>query len=96
MLNKTLYINGIGSINASPSTTTVSNHHRCVDPDYKKYLDATASRRLGRLIKMALIASKECLKNAEISVPDAIITGTGLAYTRPDGVNVLSLSVLGA
>ena len=25
-----------------------------------------------------------------------IITGTGLAYTRPDGVNVLPLSVIGA
>lgn len=73
-----MYINGIGNINASPSSTTVSNLHRCVDPDYKQYLDAIASRRLGRLIKMALVASKECLKEAEITVPDAIITGTGL------------------
>ena len=78
MLKKDIYINGFSSIN--PITDNVSEKHvlRCVEPDYKTYIDTNSVRRLGKIQKMSLVAAKLCLENAKIEVPDAIITGTGL------------------
>ena len=92
-----IYINGLGNI--SPQETTdgsrflenplafESNRLRCLDPGYKDYIPAELLRRMGRIIKMGVAASKICLKDAAAGVgegisegiiPDAIITGTGL------------------
>jgi len=51
---------------------------KCVEPDYKKYIDPMVSRRMSRVVKMGIFAAKSCLDNAKIAMPDAIITGTGL------------------
>lgn len=48
-----------------------------VEPDYRPYINAVAVRRMSRLIKMAITAAMQCLKDAEVASPDAIITGTG-------------------
>lgn len=72
-----IYINGSHSIHPALDSKD-DNPRLCVDPDYKQYLDPSSARRLGKIIKRALVASKEALREADVQVPDAIITGTGL------------------
>lgn len=50
---------------------------RCLDPEFKDYLDPLASRRMSRIIKRSIITSSDVVKHSGISDPDAIITGTG-------------------
>ncbi len=97
MTNIPIYINGLG--NVSPQKTTDSthfleeplsfeaNHLKCIDPGYREYIPAELIRRMSRIIKMGIAASKICLNDAGIGLadplqrnitPDAIITGTGL------------------
>jgi len=83
-----VFINGIGLI--SPQKTTeagaflseVIEHNadylKCIDPNYKAFIDPLAARRMSRLIKMGITSAKLCLAEAGITMPDAIITGTGL------------------
>ena len=82
------YINGIGLI--SPQKTTepgsflsdVVEHHtdylKCIDPNYKTFIEPLAARRMSRLIKMGITSAKLCLADAGVAMPGAIITGTGL------------------
>ena len=92
-----IYINGLGNI--SPQKTTDSYHFleeplsfesnrlKCIDPGYKEFIPAESIRRMSRIIKMGIAASKLCLNDAGCSpeippegntTPNAIITGTGL------------------
>lgn len=78
MLSKSLYINGFHSIRPDGNSSINQNNQlESAEPEYKEYLDPVSARRLGRLIKMALVASKKSLANASVEMPDAIITGTG-------------------
>ena len=97
MIKTPIFINGLGNI--SPQKTTDSSHFlddplsfettrlKCIDPGYKDFIPAELIRRMSRIIKMGIAASKICLKDAGIGagelsqrniVPGAIITGTGL------------------
>lgn len=52
----------------------------------------------GTLIGAKSLVNKSCLvKGTYIEMPASlnIITGTGMSYTRPDGINVISLASLG-
>jgi 3-oxoacyl-[acyl-carrier-protein] synthase II len=51
---------------------------KCIEPPYKEFLDPMVSRRMSRIVKMAVCGALSCLRNAAIDMPDAIITGTGL------------------
>lgn len=82
------YIRGAGII--SPQKTFLSkefledlvvsetNFLKCIEPSYKDYLDPIMARRMGRIVKMGIAAATEALKDANIEMPDAIITGTAL------------------
>lgn len=48
----------------------------CIEPDYKTLIDPKLIRRMSRIIKMAVASGMDCLQQAGIPVPDAIITGT--------------------
>jgi len=88
VVNKKIYINGTGII--SPQKTFDNNQFldeissletirlKCIDPNYKEFVAGDMIRRMSRIIKMGVAASKICLKDAECEMPDAIITGTGL------------------
>ncbi len=78
MLKKETYINGFSSINPIKDSGNEEDVFRCVEPDYKTYIDTIAVRRLGKIQRMALVGAKMCLENAGVNLPDAIITGTGL------------------
>ncbi len=83
-----VYIKGIGNI--SPQNTIDSSifldeivsHDTdfvsCIEPNYKEFINPIQLRRMSKLIKMGISASKICLKDAGIENPGAIITGTGL------------------
>ena len=82
-----MYINGIGLI--SPQNTIEDiftgninypgkEFFNCIEPVYKNYVAPIEYRRLSRIIKLSVVASKICLSDAGIKTPDAIITGTGL------------------
>jgi 3-oxoacyl-[acyl-carrier-protein] synthase II len=88
VVNKRIYITGLG--NVSPQKTFDNSHFldelisveanrlKCFDPVYKDFIPADQIRRMGRIIKMGIAASKICLHDADCNMPDAIITGTGL------------------
>ncbi len=49
---------------------------KAIEPDYKQYIDPKLLRRMSHIIKMGVSAAKDCLDNAGIDMPGAIITGT--------------------
>lgn len=51
---------------------------KCIEPQYNTLIDPMASRRMSRIMKMGLASALKCLDEAGISIPDAVITGTGL------------------
>ncbi|MEI7896619.1 MAG: beta-ketoacyl synthase N-terminal-like domain-containing protein [bacterium] len=101
MTGTPIYINGLG--NVSPQKTAdgwipgsgfleepvsvEANQLKCLDPGYREFIPAELIRRMSRIIKMGIAASKICLRDAgsirgsvdagEV-IPEAIITGTGL------------------
>ncbi|WPU98768.1 beta-ketoacyl synthase N-terminal-like domain-containing protein [Mucilaginibacter sp. cycad4] len=48
----------------------------CIEPDYKALIDPKLIRRMSRIIKMGVACGMDCLQQAGIDLPDAIITGT--------------------
>ena len=49
-----------------------------VDAEYSKYINPVAIRRMSKMLKMGISTAMECLQQAGVACPDAIITGTGL------------------
>jgi len=63
-----------------PDDIVVSDNNllRCIEPSYSNYLNPVMARRMGRIIKMGIASAMECLKDAKIEMPGAIVTGTAL------------------
>lgn len=82
------YINGTGIVSPQKITGNQgfpedflgqeTDYLKCIEPMYREFIDPIASRRMSRLIKMGVAAAKMSIRDAGISMPDAIITGTGL------------------
>lgn len=47
------------------------------EPNYRKYINPVAIRRMSKLLKMGISTGMNALEKAGIEKPDAIITGTG-------------------
>jgi|APCry1669189101_1035198.scaffolds.fasta_scaffold00010_88 3-oxoacyl-[acyl-carrier-protein] synthase II len=83
-----IYINGLGNISPQKTSdnssflkepvTSVTNRLACIEPNYRDFISPDILRRMGRLIKMGVASSRICLEDSGCSMPDAIITGTGL------------------
>lgn len=56
--------------------TKTGNRLTCVEPEYSDIIDVKLIRRMSRIIKMGVAAAMQCLKDAELQMPDAIVTGT--------------------
>lgn len=81
------YIQGIGAI--SPQTTWDpsafldepahydQNILKSITPDFKQYINPVALRRMSRIIRIGMSAAKICMTDADLAIPDGIITGTG-------------------
>lgn len=59
----------------TPAAVT-GNRLTCAEPDYSKLIDPKMIRRMSRIIKMGVTAALQCLSEAGVKMPDAIITGT--------------------
>ena len=75
---------GQGAFPDTPQAYT-GNRLYCAEPDYKEIIDVKLIRRMSRIIKMGVAAALECLQEATITVPDAIITGTAYGCLEDTG-----------
>lgn len=49
---------------------------RAIEPNYASYIDPKAIRRMSHIIKMGVASASQCLLDAGVQMPGAIITGT--------------------
>lgn len=61
----------------APPAHTADGQLFITDADYTRYIDPVAIRRMSRLLKMSISTGIQCLRDAGIDQPEAIITGTG-------------------
>jgi 3-oxoacyl-[acyl-carrier-protein] synthase II len=81
------YIQGMG--NVSPQRTfdnteflpEISGYQEnvltCVTPEFKNYINPIQLRRMSRMFKIGLTAAKICTQDAQLNMPDGIITASG-------------------
>ena len=91
-----IYIRATGNISPQktfghPSFPTqlvnyTGNRLTCIEPDYKEFIDVKMIRRMSRIIKMGVAAATDCLQEAKIEIPGAIITGTAYGCLEDTGV----------
>ncbi|HTL08153.1 MAG TPA: beta-ketoacyl synthase chain length factor [Chitinophagaceae bacterium] len=62
------------------------NRLSCTEPDYLQYIDAKFIRRMSRIIKMGTAAAMECLQQAGVKNPDAIVMGTAYGCLEDTGI----------
>ena len=79
-----VYINGLGSVSIQTDETPKlpnwgkENYLRSIDPEFSKFISPVLSRRMSKIIKKSIVSSLLCLKDGNIEMPEAIISGTGL------------------
>jgi 3-oxoacyl-(acyl-carrier-protein) synthase len=61
------------------------NRLSCIEPDYKNFIDVKLIRRMSRIIRMGVTAAMECLQEAGVKMPDAIVTGTAYGCMEDTG-----------
>jgi 3-oxoacyl-[acyl-carrier-protein] synthase II len=91
-----IYIHGMGVISPQQSwgedalLQNPMNYHdsklTCIEPDYNEYIDAKSIRRMSRIIKMGVASSAIALSEADVKVPDGIITATGFGCLDDTGI----------
>ena len=92
-----VYINGIGSVSIQSEKGirfpdwNSDNYLRCVEPDFAQFISPVLSRRMSKIIKRSIVASKICLQDAQMEMPDAIISGTGLGCMEETEKFLLSM-----
>ncbi|MBC7887763.1 MAG: beta-ketoacyl synthase chain length factor [Ferruginibacter sp.] len=62
------------------------NRLNAVEPDYKSFIDVKQIRRMSRIIKMGVAAAMECLQEAGVEIPGAIVTGTAYGCLEDTGI----------
>lgn len=82
-----IYIKGIGAVSIQSPLSVEGIFHpvsyaqaqvRCMEPDFRKYLEPVAARRMSKIIKRAIVSSFQAIEESGINMPDAVISGTGL------------------
>jgi len=82
-----IYINSIKQISAQQPLTDEwfenpvyhsEPYVRAIEPDYKQFFTPNVARRLGKILKRALLVSRQAMQESGVENPDAIITSTGL------------------
>ena len=86
-MSQSVYINSIKQISAqqplgedwfdNPVLYT-EPYVRSIEPDYKHFFTPNEARRYGKILKRALLVSRQVMAESGVNLPDAIITGTGL------------------
>jgi 3-oxoacyl-[acyl-carrier-protein] synthase II len=61
------------------------NRLTCMEPDYRNFIDTKLIRRMSRIIKIGVGAAHDCLQEAGVQIPGAIITGTAYGCLEDTG-----------
>jgi len=86
-MNRAIYINGASALSIQNTlrgffpddfVTYCQRFVQINDPDFKEYIPIMVARRMSRIIKRAVTVSQLALQEAQVTMPDAIIFGTGL------------------
>lgn len=102
-MNKKVYINSFKQISSqeplvdswsSEPYTYNGGFVRSIDPEYKKYLPVSKIRRLGKILRRALLISKE-LVGEDSNYIDGILFGTGLGCVASTDKILSDMSVNG-
>jgi len=84
---------------AAPFLNEVAAYHTtrlsCIEPDYNEAIGAKLIRRMSRIIKMSVASALACLKDAGLSQPGAIITGTAYGCLEDTGTFLTSMVEFG-
>ncbi|RVU91492.1 3-oxoacyl-ACP synthase [Flavobacterium columnare] len=85
---KACYINGVGSVSSQKTfegdflseiaIDETQNVRFAQQPSYKEMIPPAMIRRMAKGVKMGIFASNKALAEAELTYPEAIITGTGM------------------
>lgn len=67
-----------------------NNRLSCIEPDYNEAIDPKSIRRMSRIIKMSVASALACLREAELTNPDAIITGTAYGCLEDTGTFLIN------
>jgi 3-oxoacyl-[acyl-carrier-protein] synthase II len=62
----------------SKGISSLAEESSLLRPDYKEFISADVLRRMSEIIRMSIACSMDCLQQAHIGQPNAIIIGTGL------------------
>jgi len=90
-VKKSVFINGIGVVTTQGvwraeffSEVRVLDHAitPADQPSYKGLISPGAIRRMSRGMKMGIYAAQQALAEASVTIPDAIVTGTGLGCSE--------------
>lgn len=91
-----MFINGMGNISPqrtwgdSPLLQSPLQYQgdklTCVEPDYTSFIEAKQIRRMSRVIKMGIASAAMAMKEANVSMPDGIITATGYGCLEDTGI----------
>jgi hypothetical protein len=91
-----MYINGASAISPIPvfdaQTSGIQliagegNLYAAAEPVYSNLIDPKLIRRMSRIIRMGVATAMEALRQAGISNPDAIITGTAYGCLEDTGI----------
>jgi len=58
------------------------DYHEAIDPQFKQWLSPGEARRLGKIMKRAVVTSAITMQESGVTPPDAIITATGLGCVK--------------
>lgn len=89
---KPIYINGSACVSAQKTVDSnvfleepilqEANILSIVPPPYKEYIPRKSLRRMAKGVKIGIIAAQMALQQANVTQPDAILTGSGLGCLR--------------
>ncbi len=90
-MKNSVFINGIGAVTAQgiwrselfdDAEELCQAINYAQQPAYKEVIAPAMIRRMSRGIKMGIYAAQQALDEAQVALPDAIITGTGLGCSE--------------
>jgi len=80
-MKKPVYMNSVSCLHAGSP-----------EPDYKAFFSPMEARRMGKLMKRAVVTSETAIKEAGLGNPDAIITGTFLGSVENTEALLMALT----
>lgn len=78
MLILDLFIHSAGSIAPEADMQTPVLKLLCKEPDYTSFINPMQLRRMSKVVRMGIGASRECLAGAGMEKPDALSVGTAM------------------